>query len=307
MIDSGKIWMNGKFVEHDEAKVHVLSHVLHYGSGFFEGIRCYKTPKGSAIFRLKEHTDRLFDSAKIYRTEVPFTKEEVNKAMMDTLNINNLEEAYIRPLVYRGYNQLGVNPKTCPVDVMIAAWTWGKYLGEEAMKKGVKVKISSWRRLAPDTMPTMAKASGNYLSSQLIKMEALEDGYDEGIALDYNGYVSEGSGENLFVIKNGIIYTPAMNGSALPGITRDSIIKIANDLGYEIREQGIPREMLYIADELFFTGTAAEVTPVSSVDKIVIGTGERGAITEKIQKRFFDIVEGREEDKYGWLTFINNV
>lgn len=307
MIDTGKIWMNGKFVEHDEAKVHVLSHVLHYGSGFFEGIRCYKTLNGSAIFRLKEHTDRLYDSAKIYRTEAPFSKDEINKAIIDTLNINNLEEAYIRPLIYRGYNQLGVNPKTCPVDVMVAAWKWGKYLGEDAMKKGVKVKISSWRRLAPDTMPTMAKASGNYLSSQLIKMEALEDGYDEGIALDYNGYVSEGSGENLFIIKNGIIYTPAMNGSALPGITRDSIMKIASDLGYEVREQGIPREMLYIADELFFTGTAAEVTPINSVDKIVVGSGERGPITEKIQKRFFDIVEGREEDKYEWLTFIKNV
>lgn len=296
--------MDGEFVNTEDAKINVLSHVIHYGSGFFEGVRAYKTTSGTAVFRLKEHTDRLYDSAKIYRTKVPYTKEEFNNAIMEVLKVNNYESAYIRPLVYRGYNALGVNPFTCPVNCMIAAWEWGKYLGEEAMKQGVSVKISSWRRLAPDTMPTMAKASGNYLSSQLIKMEALEDGYEEGIALDYNGYVSEGSGENLFVIKDGIIYTPAMNGSALPGITRDSIIKIAKDLGYEIKETGIPREMLYIADEIFFTGTAAEVTPVSKIDKIEIGCGQRGPITEKIQTMFFDIVEGRAEDKYGWLTYV---
>lgn len=304
MIDAGKIWMDGKFVPCEDAKINILSHVVHYGTGFFEGVRCYKTTTGSAVFRLKEHTDRLYDSAKIYRTEVPYSKEEFNKAIIDTLLENNLDEAYIRPLVYRGYNVLGVDPSKCPVNCMVAAWKWGKYLGEEAMKKGVSVKISSWRRLAPDTMPTMAKASGNYLSSQLIKMEALAEGYEEGIALDYNGYVSEGSGENIFVIKGGVIYTPAMNGSALPGITRDSIMKIAKDLGYEVKETGIPREMLYIADEIFFTGTAAEVTPVSKVDLITIGCGERGVITEAIQKRFFDIVEGRAEDKYGWLTYI---
>lgn len=304
MIEAGKIWMDGEFVNNEDANIHVLSHVVHYGTGFFEGIRAYKTPKGPAVLRLKEHTDRLYDSAKIYRTEVPFTKEEFNNALIETLKINNLDEAYIRPLVYRGYNALGVNPFTCPVKVMIAAWKWGKYLGEEAMNKGVSVKVSSWRRLAPNTMPTMAKACGNYLSSQLIKMEALEDGYDEGIALDYNGYLSEGSGENLFIIKNGIIYTPAMSGSALPGITRDSIMIIAKEMGYTIKEEGLPREMLYVADEIFFTGTAAEVTPVSRVDKIVIGNGERGPITEKIQKKFFDIVEGREEDKYGWLTYV---
>lgn len=304
MIEAGKIWMDGKFVECEDAKISILSHVVHYGTGFFEGIRAYKTPKGGAIFRLKEHTDRLYDSAKIYRTEVPYTKEEFNQAIIDTLKINNLEEGYIRPLIYRGYNKLGVNPFPCPVQAMIAAWKWGKYLGEEAMKKGVSVKISSWRRLAPDTMPTMAKACGNYLSSQLIKMEALEDGYEEGIALDYNGYVSEGSGENIFVIKNGSIYTPSMNGSALPGITRDAVITIAKELGYTIKQEGIPREMLYIADEIFFTGTAAEITPVSKVDKIEIGCGERGPITEKIQEKFFNIVEGKEEDKYGWLTYI---
>ncbi|OQY09024.1 MAG: branched chain amino acid aminotransferase [Fusobacteriia bacterium 4572_132] len=302
MKEADKIWMNGKFVDWKDANVHVLSHVLHYGSGFFEGIRYYKTKNGSAIFRLEEHIDRLYDSAKIYRTEIPYSKEEFIKALIETLKINKLESAYIRPLVYRGYKEMGVNPQTCPVDSMIAAWEWGTYLGKEALENGVSVKISSWRRLAPDTMPTMAKASGNYMSSQLIKMEALEDGYDEGIALDYNGYVSEGSGENLFIIKDNIIYTPAMNGSALPGITRDSIIKIALDLGYEIKETGIPREMLYIADELFFTGTAAEVTPVNSVDKIKIGEGKRGPITEKLQKRFFEIVKGEVEDKYGWLT-----
>ncbi len=246
----------------------------------------------------------MYDSAKIYRTEIPYTKEEFNQAIIDTLKINNLEEGYIRPLIYRGYNKLGVNPFTCPVQAMIAAWKWGKYLGEEAMKDGVSVKISSWRRLAPNTMPTMAKASGNYLSSQLIKMEALVDGYEEGIALDYNGYVSEGSGENIFIIKNNIIYTPAMSGSALPGITRDAIVTVARDLGYDVREEGVPREMLYIADEIFLTGTAAEITPVSRVDKIKIGAGERGPITEKIQTKFFSIVEGREEDKYNWLTYI---
>lgn len=304
MIDAGKIWMDGEFVNTEDAKINILSHVIHYGTGFFEGVRAYKTEKGTAVFRLKEHTDRLYDSAKIYRTKVPYTKEEFNNAIMEVLKVNNYDSAYIRPLVYRGYNALGVNPFTCPVNCMIAAWRWGKYLGEEAIKKGVSVKVSSWRRLAPDTMPTMAKACGNYLSSQLIKMEALEDGYEEGIALDYNGYVSEGSGENLFLIKDGIIYTPAMNGSALPGITRDSIMKIAKDLGYEIKETGIPREMLYIADEIFFTGTAAEVTPVSKVDRIEIGCGERGPITEKIQTMFFDIVEGRAEDKYGWLTYV---
>lgn len=296
--------MDGEFVDCEDAKINILSHVVHYGTGFFEGIRAYKTEKGGAIFRLKEHTNRLYDSAKIYRTEIPYTKEEFNQAIIDTLKINNLEEGYIRPLIYRGYNKLGVNPFTCPVQAMIAAWKWGKYLGEEAMKDGVSVKISSWRRLAPNTMPTMAKASGNYLSSQLIKMEALVDGYEEGIALDYNGYVSEGSGENIFIIKNNIIYTPAMSGSALPGITRDAIVTLARDLGYDVREEGVPREMLYIADEIFLTGTAAEITPVSRVDKIKIGAGERGPITEKIQTKFFSIVEGREEDKYNWLTYI---
>lgn len=296
--------MDGEFVDCEDAKINILSHVVHYGTGFFEGIRAYKTEKGGAIFRLKEHTNRLYDSTKIYRTEIPYTKEEFNQAIIDTLKINNLEEGYIRPLIYRGYNKLGVNPFTCPVQAMIAAWKWGKYLGEEAMKDGVSVKISSWRRLAPNTMPTMAKASGNYLSSQLIKMEALEDGYEEGIALDYNGYVSEGSGENIFIIKNNIIYTPAMSGSALPGITRDAIVTVARDLGYDVREEGVPREMLYIADEIFLTGTAAEITPVSRVDKIKIGAGERGPITEKIQTKFFSIVEGREEDKYNWLTYI---
>lgn len=304
MKESQKIWMNGKFVDWKEANIHILSHVVHYGSGFFEGIRFYKTSKGSAVFRLKEHVDRLYDSAKIYRTEIPYTKEEFSAAIMETVRINNLQDGYIRPIVYRGYKEMGVNPMTCPVEAAIAAWVWGKYLGDEAMKKGVSVRVSSWRRLAPDTMPTMAKASGNYMSSQLIKMEALAEGYEEGIALDYNGFVSEGSGENIFVIKNGVIYTPPMNACALPGITRDTIITIAGELGYTVLEQGIPRELLYIADEVFFTGTAAEVTPVSKIDKIVVGNGERGPITEAVQKKFFDIVEGRADDKYGWLSHI---
>ncbi|MGM0508669.1 MAG: branched-chain amino acid transaminase [Fusobacteriota bacterium] len=302
MKEAKKIWMNGEFVDWKNANVHILTHALHYGSAFFEGIRAYETKDGSAVFRLEEHIDRLYNSAKIYRTQIPYTKEEFTDALIETLKVNGLKGAYIRPLVYRGYKEMGVNPKTCPVDSMIAAWEWGAYLGEEALENGVSVKVSSWRRLAPDTMPTMAKASGNYLSSQLIKMEALEDGYDEGIALDYNGYVSEGSGENLFLIKDGVLLTPAMNGSALPGITRDTVIKIAQDMGYKIKETGIPREMLYIADELFFTGTAAEVTPVSMVDKIEIGSGTRGPITKKIQEQYFKIVKGEVEDKYGWLT-----
>ena len=256
MIDTKKIWMNGKMIDHDNAKVHVLSHVMHYGSGFFEGIRAYKTEEGTAIFRLDEHIDRLYNSCKIYRTEIPYTKEEMKKAIFDTIKINGIKSAYIRPLIYRGYDSLGVDPSSCPVETMIAAWEWGAYLGEEALTKGVDVCVSSWRRLAPNTMPTAAKAGGNYLSSQLIKMEALENGYDEGIALDYSGNVSEGSGENLFVVSNGKIYSPQSGSSALIGITRDSVITIARDLGYEVVEETISRESLYTADELFFSGTA---------------------------------------------------
>ncbi|MEW6062040.1 MAG: branched-chain amino acid transaminase [Bacteroidota bacterium] len=298
-----KIWMNGKLVNWDDAKIHILSHVIHYGSSWFEGIRCYETKRGSAIFRLKEHIDRLFDSTKMYRSDIPYTREEVMKACKETIKANKLKACYIRPIAYRGYGDVGVNPFGCPVDLSIAVWEWGKYLGPEALEKGIDVKFSSWNRAAQNTFPTMAKAGGNYLNSQLIKMEAIVDGYVEGIALDVNGVVSEGSGENLFVVKNGTIMTPLFVNAILPGITRNSVIQIAKDAGIPIVEGNIPRELVYIADEVFFTGTAAEISPIRSVDKIQIGEGKIGPITKELQKRFFDIVENGN-DPYGWLDFV---
>ncbi|MCD6098243.1 branched-chain amino acid transaminase [bacterium] len=297
-----KIWMNGEFVNWDDAKIHVLSHVVHYGSSVFEGIRCYNTKHGPAVFRLPEHTRRLFNSAKIYRMDIPYTQDEINRAVIETIKVNNLKECYIRPLVYRGYESLGVNPFNCPVDVAIAVWEWGRYLGPEALEQGVDVMVSSWARMAPNTFPAMAKAGANYMNSQLIKMEAIKNGYTEGIALDVTGYVSEGSGENLFVVRDGVLYTPPLGASVLAGITRDSVITIATELGYRVVEQIIPREMLYIADELFFTGSAAEITPIRSVDKITVGKGGRGPITEKLQEHLFDILKGEVEDKHNWLT-----
>ncbi len=299
-----RIWMNGKLVNWDDATIHVLSHVVHYGSSIFEGQRCYNTPKGSACFRLQEHTDRLFNSAKIYRMEIPFTKEEINRAELDLIAVNKLDSCYIRPVVYRGYDSLGVDPRSCPVDVTIAVWPWGKYLGEEALEQGVSVCVSSWHRNAPNTMPMMAKAGANYMNSQLIKLEALSHGYVEGIGLDTRGMVSEGSGENLFVVMKGALITPSFCCSILPGITRNTVITLAKDMGIKVIEQPIPREALYIADEVFFTGSAAEITPISKIDGITIGKGKAGEITRRLQKRFFDIVEGRVEDKYGWLTFV---
>jgi branched-chain amino acid aminotransferase len=304
MINTQKIWMNGKMVDHDNANVHVLSHVMHYGSSFFEGIRAYKTDRGLAIFRLDDHIDRLYNSCKIYRTEIPYSKEELKKAIFDTLKINNLTSAYIRPLIYRGYESLGVDPSKCPIETMIATWEWGAYLGEEGMEKGVNVCFSSWRRLAPNTMPSSAKAGGNYLSSQLIKMEAIENGYDEGIALDYAGNLSEGSGENIFLVSGGKIYTPQSGSSALKGITRDTVITLAKDLGYEIVETIIPREMIYSVDEAFFTGTAAEVTPIASADRIKIGSGSRGPVTKKIQDAFFNMAAGNDDRYENWLTIV---
>jgi branched-chain amino acid aminotransferase len=300
----GKIWFDGKYVNWEDCKIHALSHVVHYGSGVFEGIRCYKNKIGSAIFRLPEHIKRLYESAKIYRIEIPFTEEEFCKACVDTVNENNLESCYIRPLIFRGYGELGVNPRNCPVQCLIATWSWGKYLGDDALEKGVSACISSWRRAAPNTFPALAKACGNYLNSQLIKMEALQNGYDEGIALDSTGSVSEGSGENIFMVKNGVIYTPPSNASILPGITRHSIFQIARDLGLRIEKHIIQREALYIADELFFTGTAAEITPVTKVDKISIGDGKCGSITKAVQDYFFRVVDGESEDKFNWLTYL---
>lgn len=299
-----KVWKNGGFIPWNEATIHLASHVLHYGTSLFEGARCYKTKNGSAIFRLEDHTLRLFRSAKIYRMEIPFSQEEINTACKEILKVNKLEEAYLRPLVYRGYGPLGVDPRGCPVDVAILTWQWGAYLGKEALEKGVDVCFSSWNRHAANTMPTLAKAGGNYMNSQLIKMEALLDGYSEGIALTTDGHVSEGSGENIFVISGEKIYTPPISSAILPGITRDSVMTLARELGYTLIEQELQREMLYLADEIFFTGTAAEITPIRSIDHIEIGQGTRGPITTAIQKKLFNILSGKDKDKYGWLEYI---
>jgi branched-chain amino acid aminotransferase len=301
-----KIWRNGEFIGWNDAQVHVMTHALHYGSSVFEGIRCYETAKGSAVFRLNEHIRRMFDSSKIYRMEpLGFSHAQLAQACLDVVTENCLSACYIRPVAFRGYGDVGVLALNNPIEVYIACWKWGQYLGAEALEQGVDVCISSWTRIAPNTLPAMAKVAANYMNSQLIKMEATLNGYSEGIALDASGYVSEGSGENVFLIRDGQLYTPPLGTSALPGITRDSVIKIATDLGYSVKEQVIPREWLYIADELFFTGTAAEVTPIRSVDKIQIGIGKRGPITENIQSEYLGIIEGRKEDRHGWLTFLD--
>jgi branched-chain amino acid aminotransferase len=303
---TGVIWMNGSLVNWADATIHIASHVIHYGSGIFEGARCYDTPKGPACFRLDVHTTRLYNSAKIYRMPIPIEPAAMNQAIVDTILANGFKACYIRPLVYRGYGELGVSPHKCPVDVAILCWEWGAYLGPEALEKGVDVRVSSWTRAAPNTFPTMAKSSANYASSGLIKMEAQTDGYAEGIALDVNGHVSEGSAQNIFMVRGGVLYTPPLHASVLPGITRDSIIVIARDLGYEVREEPIPREALYIADELFFVGTAAEVSPIRSVDKITVGTGTCGPITRTLQQRFFQVINGEIPDSHGWLLYLNS-
>jgi branched-chain amino acid aminotransferase len=300
----GKIWYDGKLVDWADATCHVLCHALHYGSAVFEGLRCYALPGGPAVFRLGDHMKRLFDSAKIYRMEIPFSQAELEAAVLETVRANGLRSCYVRPFAFRGLGTMGVNPLGCPVNCCIAAWEWGKYLGDAAMEQGVSVRIASWHRAAPNTFPALAKASGNYLNSQLIKIEATQDGFDEGIALDHYGFVSEGSGENVFLIRNGVIYTPPSNSSILPGITRHCVFTLARDLDIRIHQQVIPREALYIADEVFFSGTAAEITPVTRIDNIPIGSGRRGPITEKIQTAFFDIVEGRAADTYGWFTAV---
>ena len=298
-----KIWMNGRLVDFADAKIHVLTHAIHYGSGLFEGIRCYNTHnQGPAIFRLDDHTRRLYDSAKIYRMEIPFSPEEFKRACLDTVAANDFDECYLRPIVYRGFHSLGVFPAACPVDVCVAAWKWGKYLGSEAIENGVDVRVASWTRMAPNTFPALAKATANYMNSILIRQEAAIDGYAEGIALDVNGYVSEGSGENVFIIRDNKIMTPPLGASILAGITRASVLKIARELGFEVVETLIPREMLYVADEVFFSGTAAEVTPVRSIDRIPVGTGRRGPITERIQKEFFAYIGGEIPDRYGWFA-----
>ncbi len=302
--ESGKIWFNGNIVDWKDANLHVLSHVVHYGSSVFEGIRCYNTKNGPAVFRLQEHVTRLINSGKIYRMDIPYSVEELCQAIVEIIKINGLKKCYIRPVAFRGYGELGVYPLNCPVETVIAAWPWGKYLGEEAIEEGVDVGVSSWRRMAPDTMPNMAKAGSNYMNSQLAKMESIINGYDEGIMLDYQGMVSEGSGENIFVVLDGVIYTPPISSSLLSGLTRDAVITLSEEIGLEVRQEQIPREMLYISDEVFLTGTAAEVTPVRSVDKIQIGKGSRGEITRKVQNSFFAVVNGEYDDDHGWLTLV---
>ncbi|OQA89504.1 MAG: Branched-chain-amino-acid aminotransferase [Elusimicrobia bacterium ADurb.Bin231] len=300
----GRIWFDGKFVEWNDAKVSVMSHVVHYGSSIFESLRCYKTKKGPAIFRVQAHIDRLFDSAKIYRMNIPFTKKELFDAVVETTKKNGYDECYIRPVVFRGYGAMGLNPLNNPVNCAIAAWEWGAYLGKEALEQGTSVHVSSWRRAAPDTFPALAKAGGNYINSQLIKMEALLSGYEEAIALDVFGYVSEASGENVFMVKNGVIFTPSTGSSILAGVTRHSIFLLARELNIRVEQHSIPRESLYIADEVFLTGTAAEITPVSKIDNIVIGEGKCGPVTKKLQQKYFAIARGKSPDKFKWLTYI---
>jgi branched-chain amino acid aminotransferase len=297
--------MNGSLVDWNEAKIHVASHVVHYGSGVFEGARCYDTPNGPACFRLDAHMRRLIDSARIYRMEPQWDQATLTQAVIDLIRANGFKACYIRPLIYRGYDSLGVDPKSCPVDVAIMLWEWGAYFTKDAIEVGLDVKVSTWARIAPNTMPGLAKSVANYANSQLIKMEAVAEGYAEGIALDTQGNLSEGSGQNVFVVRDGVIHTPPMGSSILAGITRDSVITIARDLGFEVREQVLPREVLYIADEVFFAGTAVEVTPIKSVDRVTIGSGRRGPITEKIQQRFFEIVRGGIPDPYGWLQYVH--
>ena len=298
------IWFNGKLVPWQDARIHVLSHVVHYGSSFFEGMRCYETNQGPAVFRLDEHVDRLFDSCKIYRVDIPYSKDEVREAILETIRSNKLVSCYVRPVVYRGYGLLSVDPMGCPVEVAVGAWNWGTYLGADAHENGVDVCVSSWNRPAPNTHPALSKAGGNYLNSQLIRMEAIENGYSEGIALNTHGLISEGSGENIFLVKDGTVITNSLAASVLGGITRNAVMTLAQDAGFKVVEQDIPREMLYITDEVFFVGSAVEVTPVRSIDRITIGDGSRGPVTKQIQERFFGITAGESEDVHGWLTFV---
>ncbi|MEJ6003053.1 branched-chain amino acid transaminase [Paucibacter soli] len=300
----GKIWMDGQLVDWREAKIHVLSHTLHYGCGAFEGVRAYKTDKGTAIFRLREHTERLFNSAKILRMKIPFTLREVEEAQKQVVRENQLESCYLRPLTWIGSEKLGVSPKGNKIHLMVAAWAWGAYLGEEGMRRGIRVKTSSYTRHHVNITMTQAKAVSNYTNSILANMEATEDGYDEAMLLDASGFVSEGAGENLFVIKGGVVYTPDLSAGALNGITRNTIFHICQDLGLKLVEKRITRDEVYISDEAFFTGTAAEVTPIRELDRVELGTGSRGPITEKIQSAFFDIVNGRNPKYAHWLSLV---
>ena len=299
---TSKIWHNGNLIPWDKAQIHVMSHVVHYGSSVFEGIRCYAQPQGAAVFRLPEHMQRLIDSAKIYRMTLPYSLDQLSNAVVELIEANGIAPCYVRPIALRGYGEVGVNPKNSPIEVYIANYPWGKYVAGD---DGADVCISSWNRLAPNTMPSLAKAGANYMNSQLIRMEADINGYAEGIGLDVNGYLSEGSGENLFIVRNGVIYTTPLANSVLAGITRDSVLTLARHLGLSVVEQAMPRELLYIADEVFFTGTAAEVTPIRSVDRIPVADGNPGPITKQLADEFFGIANGLKPDRFGWLTPVN--
>jgi branched-chain amino acid aminotransferase len=304
ITETGWIWRDGEFVRWQDATVHVLAHSLQFGSSVFEGIRCYSTPRGPAIFRLEDHLQRMIDSCKIYRMDMKYSLDELVAACCELVDRNGVDACYLRPMVVRGYGASGMVPFDSPVAVYLPCWPWGAYLGDGALENGVDACVASWNRMAPNTIPMMAKVAGNYLSGQLIKMEALRNGFAEGIGLGPNGMISEGSGQNLFVVHRGTIYTPTINGTLLHGITRYSILTLARDMGIPVREQELPREMLYTADEVFLTGTASEVTPVRSVDRIQVGSGKRGPITTQLQQRFLDLVRGVGEDTYGWLTYV---
>jgi len=299
-----KIWMDGKLVKWEDATVHVLTHALHYGSGIFEGVRAYETKKGAAVFRLSDHIRRLFRSAKVYQIEIPFTQEELCQAVKDTVRENGLNSCYIRPLVYRGYGEMGLNPLPAPVHVTVACWPWGTYLGEEALEAGVRAKISSWKRSDHNILPPGAKATGQYINSGLAKVEALKGGYDEGIMLNMAGYVTDGPGENIFIAKDGVLYTPPFSAGCLDGITRDSIIVIAKDQGYQIVERNLSRFDLYTAEEAFYTGTAAEVVPIREIDDRAVGSNGRGPITKELQGIFFGAARGEIEKYRGWLAYV---
>ncbi|HEX9639046.1 MAG TPA: branched-chain amino acid transaminase [Acidobacteriota bacterium] len=306
MVDlrTDKIWHNGRFIPWDQAQIHVLSHVIHYGSAIFEGLRCYRTERGPAVFRLRDHLVRLLQSCHTYRMDPPYSLEELHEPMLELVRVNRLQECYLRPLVLRGFGSMGINPLKCPIETYLIAWPWGRYFGQEALDEGIDAQVSSWNRLTPNTIPALAKGTGQYLNSQLIRMEAVVNGYTEGIALSSDGYVSEASGMNLFLVAGGKVVTPPPSASILLGITRDSVITLLRDLGMAVTEQHIAREMLYTADEVFLTGTAAEITPVRSVDRIRVGGGARGPITRQLQEEYFGLTSGKREKDYGWLDYV---